>query len=122
MFDDNATAALSNSGILTSGMYKPGQEQWDDFFPAPGPLGKVNENDLAPWGFEFRPWLAESPNGTWSLFVLDGNAGDAGSISGGWSITLDATAVPEPSSGSYVLLLAIGGLLHRATRNRVGHL
>lgn len=31
-----------------------------------------------------------NPNGTWSLFVLDDGSGDAGSLIGGWSITITA--------------------------------
>jgi uncharacterized repeat protein (TIGR01451 family) len=31
------------------------------------------------------------PNGIWSLFVVDDAAGDVGSISGGWSVTLTVT-------------------------------
>jgi len=37
-----------------------------------------------------------SPNGTWSLFVLDVEAPDAGIISRGWTLAL-TTAMPRPS-------------------------
>src|SRR5262249_15583003 len=37
-----------------------------------------------------------SPNGTWSLYVVDDAAGDAGAIAGGWCITL-APALITPT-------------------------
>ncbi len=96
-FNDNAAARLPDSGALSSGTYRPGQEQFDEFFPLPGPGGKLVDSDPAPWQFEFQSLLPQNPNGDWRLFVKDSQAADTGSISGGWSITFNVTAVPEPS-------------------------
>ncbi len=104
-FNDNAATQLPDNGVLTSGTFKPGQEQFDEFFPAPGPLGKVLNTDAAPWFFSFQPLLSQNPNGQWNLYVLDGQALDVGTISGGWSITFNA--VPEPSGFVLSTLIAL---------------
>ncbi|MCR9295040.1 MAG: hypothetical protein NXI32_20165 [bacterium] len=97
VFDDRAEAGLPLFGALSSGTFRPGTEQWDDFFPAPGPGGKIRDEDPAPWEFRFAPLLSEDPNGQWNLFVLDSLEGDGGQIEGGWSISFEV--VPEPSCG-----------------------
>lgn len=101
VFDDNASTALPSFGALTSGTYRPGLNQYNDSFPLPGP---------ASYGTTFAPWLNESPNGTWNLFIADLVERDTGSVSGGWALRFDVAAaapvaaVPEPSR--YAMLLA----------------
>lgn len=109
VFDDKAVSPLPLDGQLSSGSFQPGEEQYDDFFPAPGPGGKLVDADPAPWAFDFSPWLSESPNGRWNLYVIDAQAGDAGSISGGWGIEFEVSAVPEPSAlgGACLLLIPL---------------
>lgn len=113
IFDDSAAAPLPVSGALASGTFQPGLEEYDEFFPAPGPGGKLVDSDPAPWNFDFTPWLSENPNGQWDLFVMDSLGGDSGSISGGWSITFDVAAVPEPSSLLSLSVLAAVGIFRR---------
>jgi len=48
-----------------------------------------------------------SPNGTWTLFVADAQAGGTGQLTD-WKVTMQG--VPEPSSGA-LLVLGLGGLL-----------
>jgi subtilisin-like proprotein convertase family protein len=61
-------------------------------FPDPAPPGaySLHLSDLN--GF--------SPNGTWSLYVINDTGGDHGSISGGWSLTITTTAAPTAADDS----------------------
>lgn len=113
-FDDNAAATLPAEGALSSGTYRPGLEQYDEFFPAPGPGGKITDADPAPWGFAFAPLLNENPNGDWNLYVIDGQTGDRGLIAGGWGINFEVNTVPEPSSlGLGAMVLAAAAMRRR---------
>jgi len=84
-FDDAATNALPNSEPLTSGTVEPGSYPGTVVFPGPAPGGSH--------GAMLSAVAGQSPNGTWSLYVLDDAAGDAGFIAGGWSLNL-TTANP----------------------------
>ncbi len=89
-FSDAAAAALSNSGQLTSGTFKPTNfEAATDSFTAPAPPGPYATNLFA---FNGQP-----ANGTWSLYVMDDGAGDAGTIDGGWSLTITTTNGATPT-------------------------
>lgn len=81
-FSDSATD-LFGSGAMTSGVYKP---------LGGTPAGVFATNIPA---LIYRSSLAQlaqgAGNGSWSLYVYDGVGGDAGRISGGWSLKLDQT-------------------------------
>jgi subtilisin-like proprotein convertase family protein len=88
----NVTLALSDSapsslgkGTIVSGTYKPTNFGTGDTFPAPAPPG--------PYRTKLATFNRQSANGTWSLYVLDDKSGQAGSIGGGWSLTI-TTAGP----------------------------
>jgi subtilisin-like proprotein convertase family protein len=89
-FDDAAADFVTFNGPITSGTFKPSDytdsdQSGTDVFPAPAPPPNSSSNTLSRLaGF--------SPNGTWSLYVVDDAASNAGSISGGWS--LDITTAP----------------------------
>jgi len=79
--DDAAGASLPDAGPLVSGFFRPtnvdpgtGTESWPA--PAPAPLG----------GSALAVFDGTDPNGTWSLYVVDDEAGDFGSIAGGWCL------------------------------------
>ncbi|MDR3457664.1 MAG: M12 family metallo-peptidase [Verrucomicrobiae bacterium] len=82
-FDDAASASMSSSTV-TSGTYLPTDlDTTQHSFNPPAPAYPYN-NVLLP--------LAATPNGTWSLYVEDFYAQDAGSISGGWSLKFITTS------------------------------
>ena len=107
VFEDKAAGKLPDIGALSSGVFRPGQEEYDDFFPGPGPGGKRQDSDPAPWAFEFRSLLADSPNGDWNLFILDAQNGDNGMVARGWQIEFELFAVPEANVLGLAYLLII---------------
>jgi subtilisin-like proprotein convertase family protein len=102
-FDDAAASALTDAGPITTGSYRPTNLSGTvtDGFPQPAPP-LSGATTLA-------TFAGTQPNGLWSLYLLDDNAGDSGSLSGGWSIT-----VPEPgAAASGAALLALAALAAR---------
>jgi subtilisin-like proprotein convertase family protein len=86
-FDDSAPSTVNT---VATGTYKPtdnGSESFGDTFPAPAPLRPYHQNNEGLSNFN-----GFSPNGEWRLYVVDDAQGNAGMISGGWS--LDITTVP----------------------------
>jgi hypothetical protein len=101
-FDDAASAALPNSGAMSSGTFKPGQNQWNDVFSAPAPAG--------PYSTSFATAFAgTNGNGTWSLYIQDFVGGDAGSVES-WSLNF---VVPTPGT---LTLLGLAGMIGRRRR------
>ncbi len=85
--DDQAGSALPFAAPFTGGTFKPanhddGAGNGTDDFPAPAPVPSGDVN-LA----EFK---GGDPNGTWKLFVRDDDPAAVGSISGGWSLEIEA--------------------------------
>ncbi len=81
VFDDTAPVSLPDSAAIVSGTYKPTDFETGDAFPAPAPTG-------APTGRMLSVFNGISPNGAWKLFLVDDTGANAGSISGGWSISV----------------------------------
>ncbi|MGB8508187.1 MAG: HYR domain-containing protein, partial [Pyrinomonadaceae bacterium] len=88
--DDAALSSLPDTGPLTSGTFKPSNFGAPlDIFPTPAP---------APTGAAaLSVFNGGAPNGTWSLYVVDDLSGDAGQITGGWSISLTSCAGEPPT-------------------------
>ena len=85
-FDDGAADPLPSSGAISAGTYRPSNYGFvADVFPTPGPA--------APFGASLSVFSGTDPNGTWSLYVVDGVVGGLGSIQGGWSLEI-TTADP----------------------------
>lgn len=94
-FDDAAPLPIADESAPATGTYKPtnyglsaapacSTEPDPDVFPMPAPAG--------PYSASLSTFNGPtSPNGTWSLYVVDDCGGDAGSIAQGWSITITAT-------------------------------
>src|SRR5207244_4255832 len=87
--DDANTAEPSSTGI-SSATYKPTDinDGSVDFFPAPAPQ--------PPFANALRVFTS-SPNGTWSLYVVDDQVGNSGTITGGWSLSLLTDTSPPQS-------------------------
>jgi hypothetical protein len=99
-FDDSASSAipcLTDGTDLPGGTYKPADypdhdcttenPDFADSFPAPAPPG--------PWLPSLGSFVGKNPNGTWSLYVVDDQNGDAGAIDGGWSLAVTTQALVE---------------------------
>ncbi len=78
--DNTAAAMLPSATQIASGDYQPTDYETGDPFPSPAPAGAA--------GADFSAFDGSEPNGTWSLYVVDDATGDAGTIAGGWSLTL----------------------------------
>lgn len=81
---DAAAATLPDNSALVSGIFKPTNFDDADTFPSPAPQGNVT-------GAALGAFYGTNPNGTWSLYVVDDNGGNAGTISGGWNIDLQTS-------------------------------
>ena len=87
---DTGATALPDTGAWTAGTYRPAGHYSGSSFPAPGP--GTTYNHPGPAGGTSATFASvfggTSPNGTWSLYVVDFVTGDSGSIAGGWSLSL----------------------------------
>src|SRR5438552_11498966 len=90
-FDDNASTSVPSSTGISSGTYKPTDvsDGSVDFFPAPAPQPPF-ANALGVF--------TSSPNGIWSLYVVDDQVGNGGTITGGWSLSLLTDTSPPQSA------------------------
>jgi len=86
-FSDSASSVLPNSPIR-SGTFKPANysdaSSGGDNYLIPAPAG--------PYGSTLSTFKSFSPNGTWSLFVMDDGPGDQGSLAGGWSLSITTSS------------------------------
>ena len=105
-YSDAAASLLPQNTLLFSGTFKPTQYASIGSFPSPGPGAAYNSP--APFGTSTfsATFGGTDPNGTWSLYAFDPVSGDSGGISGGWSLTVNAVPLPEPST----FVLGIAGL------------
>lgn len=91
-FADDAAATVPFGLDPASGAYRPTSgDGVADTFPAPAPVGPYNQPAAATFASTFN---GANPNGTWSLYVVDDNANEAGSIHSGWSITVTTDGAP----------------------------
>ncbi|HEY0547007.1 MAG TPA: VCBS repeat-containing protein [Pyrinomonadaceae bacterium] len=98
-FDDAAPTFLPN--VITSGTYKPSNgddiSSAPDLFPDPAPPIPYGQN-----GYGTHPLsglYGFSPNGRWSLYIMDDSATVSGSLSGGWSLEIATEPYIIPSVG-----------------------
>ena len=94
-FDDQASTVLSaNTAIttFTNQVSTSGTVTMPPSAPAPG------------YGAKLGALQWSVPNGDWMLYVYDDSPGDAGSISGGWSLTLTTATTVNPVADLSVTL------------------
>ncbi len=103
-FTDSAASALPDGAPPDSGIYKPTNYDDADTFPAPAPQG-------APSGTTLGAFYGSNPNGTWSLYVVDDEGLNAGSIASGWSLDIQSStsACLSTISPSALAFPAAGG-------------
>jgi subtilisin-like proprotein convertase family protein len=82
-FDDSA---LAIGATVVSGTFRPTNIGAGDLFPATAPAGPYPDPQL------LSVFNGVSPNGTWSLFVVDDAATDTGNFSGGWTLRITTSA------------------------------
>jgi subtilisin-like proprotein convertase family protein len=89
------STVAGNTGVpFVTGTYRPANSGTTDAFPAPAPAG--------PYTYTQSAFNGDNPNGTWSLYIIDDANLDAGSISGGWTITFDIRP-PAPTAGQILI-------------------
>jgi hypothetical protein len=85
----DGNGALPDSAALTTGSFSPTDYgTGGDAFPAPAPAGTS--------ALTLAAFKGGTPNGDWSLYVVDDSTGDAGAITGGWTLTLTTLSVVNP--------------------------
>lgn len=84
-----------------SDSYRPANSGTTDQFPAPAPVAPGGAG-TAYDGYTLSQFNGDTPNGTWSLYVIDDANIDGGSISGGWTITFDVRP-PAPTAGQILV-------------------
>jgi subtilisin-like proprotein convertase family protein len=89
--DDAAPSSLP-ANLLATGTFKPTNTGVGDTWPAPAPAPAG--------GSPLTVFNGTSPNGTWSLYVVDDAAQDLGSFGGGWELNIttnSACGTPTPT-------------------------
>lgn len=85
--DDAAASLLPDVGPLTTGTYKPSfVASSTPVFPAPAPGGPYNQPSPAGVATLASVFNGSSPNGTWSLYVVDDIAGNGSGSIGAWGL------------------------------------
>jgi subtilisin-like proprotein convertase family protein len=88
-FADDAPINAPNGAAFPPGFYKPTNYGTGDTFPAPAPAAPYDSTSFA------ATFNGSSPNGTWSLFVVDDSLGDPGAIISGWELTVTTDGAPQ---------------------------
>ena len=80
-FNETSPTVVPQSSALSSTTYKPADYKPAPYnFPTGAPVGPYTAN--------LNNFSNASPNGTWSLYVVDDTVGDAGVITNGWSLDI----------------------------------
>ncbi len=104
-FLDTAAQNLPDNSTLSTGVFKPTNFDAIDTFPSPAPQTQT--------GSTLGTFYGSNPNGTWSLYVVDDNGNNAGTISGGWNLSIKTSTTAclpsvSPSAQSFPSLGGTG--------------
>jgi hypothetical protein len=83
----SSTVQVQGGGFPSISILSPTDGPGDNF-PSTAPVG--------PYGTNLAIFNGTSPNGVWSLYVVDDAWGDVGSISGGWRLDLTTAGIINP--------------------------
>jgi subtilisin-like proprotein convertase family protein len=90
--DDTAASLIANSGTPASGTFKPTNYGFPDAFPAPAPATPYANAATAGTDTFASVFNGTNPNGTWSLYVVDDEGEDVGTMPNGWTISITTQA------------------------------
>ena len=113
VFADSAGVELPTVGPLSSGVFKPGQNEYSSSFGGFAP----------PFSYNLSDFSGLPPNGRWNLYVEDFSDTDSGTL-GSWSLQLSVSsepaAIPEVGTAQTAMLgaLLIAACGWRAVRAR----
>ncbi len=79
-FDDAANSTLPDNSAISSGVYKPTNFEGTDIFPNPAPQNLPSS--------ALNAFYGDTPNGIWSLYVVDDNGNSVGQIANGWNLSI----------------------------------
>jgi subtilisin-like proprotein convertase family protein len=86
-FDDASPASLPDNSLIAEGTYRPSSYGSAPTFFAPAPQNG--------YGTALSVFDGTDPNGTWTLYVQDNQASQAGQIFGGWLLEITTDAPPN---------------------------
>ena len=98
-FDDFASNSVPETAVITPGRYKPTNYGTVDNMLPPAPGG--------PYAANLSAFNNVNPNGNWSLFLMDDQAGNAGVVSNGWGLVI--TTIAPPKTNDLVLTISQTG-------------
>lgn len=83
-FDDAASSTLPELTSILQGTFRPTDYVPGDSFPAPAPAG--------PYATTLSAFNGTTPNGVWTLYIVDDTDQNSGSILTGWSLNLSTVS------------------------------
>ncbi|PYJ10342.1 MAG: hypothetical protein DMF06_06645 [Verrucomicrobia bacterium] len=130
------TRLMPDYGKITSGTFRPTNFSSNSNLSGFGPEDAFPPSAPQTYPSSLSLFTGTSPNGTWKLYVVDDNAGNTGSIAGGWTLEVDTSAfqsagpsITIPDSGvanqypSQISVAGFPGDLHkvRITLDALSH-
>jgi subtilisin-like proprotein convertase family protein len=93
-FDDAAASSLPDAAAIVAGSYRPTQGTVAPDGAGGAPTNWPAPAPASPYSLLLSDLNGDSPYGTWSLYVIDDDATQSGSVTGGWSLTVTTIDAP----------------------------